>query len=514
GETYHCARLAVDPTDENVVYAGMTRGLLRSLDGADTWQVLCRDGRARNALLTDPDRPQTLYCGGAHDRRGAVVYTSPDRGDSWKRIGSGLPRDADVKCLALDATSPPDKRVVFVGTNRGLFRWDGTRAVAVGAGLPHAAVSRLSGGLDPRDGRFVLYAALASVRTGSGFAAGLFRTDDGGRTWRDVIPSKFRPSNRSTGQLGALAVFARNADIVHLTTRAVWHFRSEDGGATWTQTQVGANNADFKSVTAATRHFYWAWGSREMAYDPRAPRVVYSVGGAAGVFRSTDAGDTWEALTADRAEDDMWRMTGISNVYADMIAIDPVDPGRIYMGDDDWWIYRSEDGGDTFTYGNAWWNREGDSLYVYKQNGFYAAGGAPCIVVDPDNHSHVYAALFGWKPYRILDAGDRSGGTLILSRDYGKTWEPLGAPGSGLPEGSIWGRNGIAIDRRSPKDRRTIYVASLGNGVYKTTDGGRTWASASQGLPSKWVTSIVMDPRDSRRLLVGLGKPRASDRSG
>jgi len=42
-------------------------------------------------------------------------------------------------------------------------------------------------------------------------------------------------------------------------------------------------------------------------------------------------------------------MTGISNVYADMVAVAPTDPRRIYMGDDDWWIYRSEDGGDTFT---------------------------------------------------------------------------------------------------------------------------------------------------------------------
>jgi photosystem II stability/assembly factor-like uncharacterized protein len=514
GETYHCSQIVVHPTDENIAYAGMTRGLLRTRDGARTWELLCRDNRARGALVLDPDMPETVYCGARHDESGPRLFVSRDGGDAWERIGSGLPADADVQCIAIDLASPVHNRAVFVGTNRGVFRSAGTHSSDVSAGLPHSSVAKLAGGFHPADGHFVLYAALASVKEGDGFSGGLFRTDDGGQTWREVTPGKFRPSDRRTGEFGALTVRREDANAVYAAAQFVWYFRSQDGGKTWTEMSVNPDNADFRSVAGPTDHFYWAWGSREIALHPEEPLTIYSAGGAAGVFRSEDAGDTWEALTATRARDDMWRMTGISNVYADMIAIDPVDPRRIYIGDDDWWIYRSEDGGETFTYGNAWWNREDDALYVYKQNRFAAAGGAPCIVVDPDSPSHVYASLFGWKPYRIMDAGDRSGGTLILSRDHGETWQPLGAPGSGLPEGSIWGKNGIAIDRRSPLDSRRIYAASLGNGVFKTVDGGRTWGPASADLPSKWVTSIVIDPRDSRRLLVGIGKPKSSDQPG
>lgn len=514
GETYHCCHVAVHPTDDKIAYAAMKRGLVQTINGGKTWRLLCHDGRAAAALVLDPARPATIYCGGRHDSRGTQLFRSDDAGTSWQRLGAGLPPDADVQCLLVDPTSPVGNRTIVVGTNRGLFRGHGDRFLDISKGLPHESVARIAGTTDPTNRHFVLYAAMESVRTGNGFSGGLYRTNDGGQSWNKVTPSKFRPGERRTGQFGALAVRPDDADTVYAAASAVWFFRSKDGGRSWATISVGQRNADFKSVRNAAEHFYWSWGSRALALDPEDSRTIYSVGGAAGVFRSRDEGDTWEALTAVRAGDDAWRMTGISNVYADMVAVDPTDARRIYIGDDDWWIYRSEDGGDTFRYGNAWWNREGDSLYVYKKNGFSAQGGAPCLVVDPDVPSHVYAGFLGWKPYRIMDLGDRSGGTLILSRDYGRTWEPLGAPGSGLPEGSIWGKNGIAIDRRSPADRRTIYAASLGNGVFKTIDGGKTWSAASAGLPSTWVTSVVIDPRDSRRLLAGVGKPRKSDRPG
>jgi len=514
GGTYHCCHVAVHPMDEKIVYAAMTRGLMQTVDGGKTWRLLCHGGRAAAALVLDPARPPTIYCGGRHDSRGAGLFCSDDAGETWQRLGGSLPPDADVRCLVVDPTSPVENRTIVVGTNRGLFRWHGDRFLDISNGLPHRSMTKIAGGTEPTNGRFVVYVALESVRTGTAFSGGLFRTNDDGQTWNDVTPSKFRPGERRIGQFGSLVVDPDDANVVYTAASAVWFFRTKDGGRSWTRVAVGHGNADFKSVRNAANHFYWSWGSRELALDPEDSRIIYSVGGAAGVFRSKDEGDTWEALTAVKAGNDTWRMTGISNVYADMIAIDPTEPRRIYMGDDDWWIYRSEDGGDTFTYGNAWWNREGDSLYVYKKNGFSQKGGAPCLVVDPDVPSHVYAGFLGWKPYRIMDSGDRSGGTLILSRDYGRTWEPLGAPGSGLQEGSIWGKNGIAIDRRSPTDCRTIYAASLGSGVFKTIDGGKTWTAVSAGVPSKWVTSLVIDPRDSRRLLVGVGKARRGNQPG
>lgn len=514
GETYNCSRIVVHPTDEDIAYAGMTRGLLRTQDGGKTWEILWRYGRAVRALVIDPQRPQDLYCGYTHGPSGSQLLSSRDGGETWEPIRAGLPAEADVQCLAIDLASPVQNRTIFVGTNLGLFRRERERLRDVTSGLPHRSILKMSGAIDPATERFVLYVALATVKTGTVFSGGLYRTEDGGQTWRDVTPSKFRPGDRRTGKFGALMVRPGNASIVYAAAGAVWFFRTEDGGGKWTQVRVGSSNVDFRSVAGAAEHFYWSWGSREIALHPKDPNTIYSVGGAAGVFRSNNGGDTWEALTATRERDAMWRTTGINNVYADMVAIDPADPRRIYIGDDDWWVYRSKDRGETFTYGNAWWNREADSLYVYKKNRFSASGGAPCIVVDPDVPAHVYVGFLGWKPYRIMDSGDRSGGTLILSRDHGRTWEPLGAPRSGLPEGSIWGKNGIAIDRRSPVHSRTIYAASLSNGVFKTTDGGKTWSPASKGLPTKWVTSIVIDPRDNRRLLVGIGKPRSSDDPG
>jgi hypothetical protein len=82
---------------------------------------------------------------------------------------------------------------------------------------------------------------------------------------------------------------------------------------------------------------------------------------------------------------------------------------------------------------------------------------------------------------------------VAQSRDRGKTWETLSGPESGPPESVL---SDLLLDTNSPVTSRTLYIVSVPHGVFKSTGGGRTWKSASNGLPDAplRVSALAMDP--------------------
>ena len=74
---------------------------------------------------------------------------------------------------------------------------------------------------------------------------------------------------------------------------------------------------------------------------------------------------------------------------------------------------------------------------------------------------------------------ERYRGGVCRSDDGGKTWQPQT---NGLPQTAA---THILLDRRSPSDRRTLYVTGFGKGVFRSDDSGATWAAQSKGLPEQ-----------------------------
>jgi len=267
GGTYNCCHVAVHPTDEKIVYAAMTRGLMQTVDGGKTWRLLYHGGRAAGALVLDPARPRTIYCGGRHDSRGAGPFRSDDAGATWQRLGAGLPPDADVRCLVVDPTSPVENRTIVVGTNRGLFRWHGDRFLDISKGLPHRSMTEIAGGTDPTNGHFVVYVALESVQNDTTFSGGLFRTNDDGQTWNGATPSKFRPGERRIGQFGSLVVHPDDANVVYAAASAVWFFRTN------VPTSAANSRRVFCMAVRSSFIFFSAWLTKPTGSARRACSV-------------------------------------------------------------------------------------------------------------------------------------------------------------------------------------------------------------------------------------------------
>ncbi len=169
--------LAIDPIRPNILYAGTSGGVYRSIDGADHWikanhglvpedTKLASMALGVNRLLIDPDNPDVVYAG---TTRG--VFKTLDRGETWMRLAEDL-GELYVSSLVL----PPGQHLLM-GTSRGIFqsRDGGKTWRARNEGLANRNIRAIA--MDSHDPR-VLYAGTNG--------SGLFRSLDGGESWAHI----------------------------------------------------------------------------------------------------------------------------------------------------------------------------------------------------------------------------------------------------------------------------------------------------------------------------------------
>jgi photosystem II stability/assembly factor-like uncharacterized protein len=203
-----------------------------------------------------------------------------------------------------------------------------------------------------------------------------------------------------------------------------------------------------------------------IAVAPSDPNVIYvgtgestlrgNVSPGDGMYRSTDAGKTWSRIGL-----------GDGGQTA-RIMVDPRDPDRVYVAvlghafapNPTRGVFRSSDGGKT-------WQK-----ILFKSD----SAGAVDLVLDPSNPRVLYAALWQAQrtPWSFTSGGRWSG--LHKSTDGGDTWTDL-TRNKGLPTGII-GRIGIAVSPLRP-ERVWALVEAGDGGLYRSDDGGATWARTS-----------------------------------
>jgi photosystem II stability/assembly factor-like uncharacterized protein len=308
------------------------------------------------------------------------VWKTTNGGVTWQPMSDGSP----IMSVGAIAVAPSDPNVVYVGTGEACIRND----ISFGDGVYRSAdggrhwthiglrdtqhIARIL--VDPGDPDVVLVAALGHAY-GPNTERGIFRTQDGGKTWQKVLYRDERTGGTD------LAFDPNDSRIVYAalwqTVRSPWGltsggpgsglFRSTDGGLTWKELHTGLPPGPLGKMSIAVG-----------ADSSRVYVLVEAVEG--GLFRSNDGGDSWLRVNAEhRLRQRGWYFT---HLFAD-----PKDPDTIYVLN--FSAFRSADGGKTFT-------------VLPIPHGDHHA-----LWIDPAN------------PSRMIE-GDDGGATISV--DAGRTW--------------------------------------------------------------------------------------------
>ena len=333
--------------------------------------------------------------------------------------------------------------------------------------------------IDPRDSS-VIFAGTAG--------GGVWKTSDGGGSWS---PTMHREGSLAIGGLG---MAASCPDILYAATgewtggigwprnpavRGEGVYRTSDGGRHWQSCAPIAS--DFCSAVAV---------------DPRDPDRVF-VAGDKGLHRSGNGGFHWDVPKRNAGA-----LLEPGGDVSDVV-IDADDPNRIYVGVHNVGVYRSLDGGDTWsllengletgeTPIDSSFERAADAPRVALGRGgrhrtrfvavkmgnriFTSTNGGDSFVRCPGNRPESFTRVYGWCNVIAVDPTDESilfAGAVELwrSRDGGKSWNVVSE--------SIHGdQQNIAFD---PHDHDHLYLVNDG-GVWRSTDKGCRWKFLSRGL--------------------------------
>jgi len=343
------------------------------------------------------------------------VWKSTDYGRIWTPIFDSQPTGS----IGAIAVAPSDPNVIYVGSGEGLQRPDLStgdgiyKSVDAGKSWQHLGVRAAENELS----------ATPKAEAGPTNAAGRAGLRDGQQIPAIIVDPK-DPNRLFVAVLGH--PYGPNAE------RGI--YRSTDGGATFEKVLYRDENT----------------GGIDLAFDSADPRIVYSVlwsarqgpwenasfkGNTSGLFKSTDGGTTWKALTngLPRPAD------GLGRIGIDVAASDPTRLYAIIGATKGGGVYRSDDAGTS-------WRRINDDPRLWGRDGDFNE-----IRIDPKNPDVAYVAnVVSWKTV-----------------DGGKTWAAL----RGAPGGDDYHRFWI-----NPDDTRIILLAS-DQGAVVSVNGGQTWSS-------------------------------------
>jgi photosystem II stability/assembly factor-like uncharacterized protein len=239
-----------------------------------------------------------------------------------------------------------------------------------------------------------------------------------------------------------------------------------------------------------------------IAIDPRDPKTIWVGTGEAwtrnstsigdGVYKSTDGGENWTNMGLKESE----RIAKIVVDPSDRNIVYVCVPGKLWSDSNERGLYKTTDGGKTWT-------------KVLK--GPNSSTGCSTIALDSHSPKTIYAGLWDFrrKGWTFRSGGDGplapSGSGFFKSADGGATWTELDAQSApGLPA-KPWGRVAVAT---APSKPNVVYAvieaAPPKNGLYRSDDGGRTWAALDRSQNMVWrpfyFANLIVDPKDENTL--------------
>jgi photosystem II stability/assembly factor-like uncharacterized protein len=249
-----------------------------------------------------------------------------------------------------------------------------------------------------------------------------------------------------SGRIGAVEVVVSNPDIMYVGAATGGLWKSTNGGVTWRpiMDDLPAASIGAVAVFQPAPDIVWV-GTGEKARRN-------SAGVGTGLYRSLDAGETWQhkGLAESEAIAEILPHPGNQDIaYVAVL-------GKTWSDSEQRGVYKTVDGGET-------WER---ILYVNART------GAADLVMDPANPDKLIAAMWEHRrsPWFFESGGPGSG--LYMTYDGGATWEEIGEA-EGLPEGEL-GRIGLDFARSDP-DVVYALVEAARSELLRSDDGGHTW---------------------------------------
>src|SRR5262245_5964707 len=295
--------LAIDPVNTSTIYvSAYGGGVVKSIDGGATWSNVGLGRPNTTALAIDFVNPNIIYAGTIDD---ISCYPSPllksvDGGSSWSDQSS--PKDCDISMIVMDPTSP--KTLYAGGENQyflgpGIILW---KSVDVGATWRNALMTRNLGlapyglTINPVDPQ-TLYAPGATYINLDVYDIGLYKSADGGETWR--------VTGLTNTRISAVAIDPLNPNTLYAGSN-LGMLKSADGGANWFTINNGLPGI---------------YGIRAILVDRDNPNVLYVGTDRGGVFKSIDGGANWVSFS-----------DGLTYPYLWTLALAPGNPNTLYAG--------------------------------------------------------------------------------------------------------------------------------------------------------------------------------------
>jgi len=456
---------AIDQDGRLTVYAGAASGgIWKSLDGGSSFRPVFDEENVQSigALAIDPSHPSIVWAGtGESWVRNSVsigdgIYRSTDGGEHWTNMG--LKNSEHIAKILID---PKDGNTVYacaVGAlwsdseERGVYKTtDGGKSwrKVLGGRNPSSGCAMLATNVSQTN---VIYAAMWDFRRqawtfrSGGVGSGLFKSSDQGEHWTEIAPDNAKGMPEKPYGRIAIAVAPSKPETVYtmIESKKSALFRSDDGGRNWAKLDA--------SQYMVWRPFYFA----NLIVDPKNENKVFKVD--LSLLLSTNGGKSFSPMNGGHGDfHDVW--------------IDPSNSSVIFTGDDGG-LWRSLDGG------NAW-----EHMANLPVSQFYH------VSIDDADPYHVYGGL--------QDNGSWVGDSSYPGGVTNSRWEPM------------FGGDGFWM-WPDPSDPNYIYAEYQGGELGRVNRWSHETRSIKpypdygiKKMRCNWNTPIQTSPTDKNTLYYG-----------
>ncbi len=512
--------LILDPTNPNVIYAGFWEvyrkpwtlesggpgsGIFKSTDGGDTWAEITRNAGLPRAtvgiigITISPANPERLWA--IVEAEDGGIFRSENAGRTWTKVNEERRLRQRAWYYTRIYADPRNADTVYV-LNTGFYKSNDGGKTFTGISVPHGdnhdlwiapddpnrMIESNDGGANvsfnggrswteqdqataqfyrvtlDNDFPYHVYGAQqdnSTVRIASRTMGGGITTSD----WYDV----------GGGESGWIAPSPKDSQIVYAGSYGGLLTRYDRHTGQRRDINPYPNNPMGSGADVLKYRFQWNF---PIVFSPHDPNTLYA--GANVLFRSTNEGQSWEAISSDLTRNDKSKQgssggpitkDNTSVEYYDTIFTvmeSPLQAGTIWSGSDDGLVYVTRDGGKSWSNVTPLASMMPEWIQI---NSIEASPNDPAT-------AYVAATMYKWdnnKPY------------LYKTSDYGKSWKKIT---NGIPDNAF-----TRVIREDPNKRGLLY-AGTETGLYVSFDDGEHWQSMQFNLPIVPITDLAIHKRE------------------